>query len=466
MDAGTEGSSGWENLLPLVALGAGFVRPQIMPSLMNTAQVQQMMNQRRHQQEQERRALAKEQRAQEASAAMSRALGLSGLEGVDPSTLVALSNMLRKSEKIQETRGQKRREETELEALGSIEAALPTELPDVLAARVAQQPPVTAAAQEPFKRVTGDLAKRRALYAQIQAAGRPSTPPPTLGPPSVLRPATLDLPSLSPTFGLAPIESPDVPPLALPPENVQEAQRFAWEQGKLPTPQEAESQFQIPVQQWPGGEQVARERVKPPYPPHFERTKTGDVTGITVSPETGQLVSQGLGTIGEAKGSVPLTPDQTTRIGQLNAALYEGSLSPAAYQREMLSVVPDVPEARLIIGQALEERARQAAGMREDRTYARLLENAQFDQAARTLSAVGADVRAMQSLLDNPFAFQQLPPERKKTLPSEFVQSSERYARLLGAFMRSRAPEELKRVFALPPRPRSTGPPVPTDPSP
>jgi hypothetical protein len=161
----------------------------------------------------------------------------------------------------------------------------------------------------------------------------------------------------------------------------------------------------------------------------------------------------------------------TAQLGQLQAldtAFYAGQLNEAQYRTQVFALVGEPSMARQLVEQAFNEKSRVRARGLEDQRFDRLLENDRFDQAARLVGITGSQLGQLRAVIDNPFVFAELTPERRQAVLAEFFALQGQYGRMADAFLRSNAPEDLKRAFeggapppAPPGAPQGSAPPRP-----
>ncbi|HAM54131.1 MAG TPA: hypothetical protein DCQ64_01425 [Candidatus Rokubacteria bacterium] len=454
MDQGGQGVSFRDVMglaLPIAGLTIGLSRPQAGNQFATMAQLMEMDQRRRERQAEQER----EQAAQRALAGHLESRGLGPFDPQMPSgTMLGMANLAigfdqkraEEARRVQEE-SRKFRERQAFSEMGRIGAA-EGELPEVNVEQLQALPgrfeftPELFQAQE---RALGRQQEREKRLAMARDVARPfgQTREVSLAPPPRPR-ETLELPAESPFSEKPVIQAAGegvrlVEPLPAPapltirevPENVHALQRSIMATGQRPTPEQARVEFGVASTDVAGGAEAETKRQQ---------------AEATLRHTNAQI--QAL----EAKGVV-LSPENRQALQAVDTAFFTGRLAPADYRAQVAGIIRDPVEARQWVGQAFEQKGRQetaareeARARREENRFERLIANDEFAQAARVLGAVGEqadDLRAVITTIE----FQTKPQQEKDKLLDEFERLSDLRGRMTAAFIRSRAPGDMKRAF-------------------
>jgi len=440
-------------VLPFAALGAGLYRPQAGQAFVNLAQLSQQAQQQRRD-EAEREAMAKQLKE----------LGLSPDPNLSPSQQVAFANLIAgrgREERLAageaRTRAEEERAKEFVGGVGGVAAEIGRKIPQELAASLSAFRAGSPAEAGLLSATRKDIAESAKRLAEAETLGGPfATPRPPVTFEGLPVPSDVTELEATPGWTATPGELDagsqrasqqrilGVPTIAVPPAvdpRLLAMQQFVFQTGQGPTPQTAEAfatRFGVPLEHLPGGVEALRARA------HEERQAAQATATLR---HTQALADQ-------IQTRMPIGPEQRQRLAQADAAMLTGTLSRADYEQVVLSVFPNVEDARQWISAVYTDYlgterlkiARSDLGMSRQRYDQSVVQN-NFSEAARTLTAVGQQVASLRSVIDNWMAFTQIPDPRKKEIVAELTQMQGVYARMLGAFMASRAPEELKQAF-------------------
>jgi hypothetical protein len=293
-------------LLPLATLAAGIMRPQTAPAFAALGQQAHYLGQQQQTQADRERELA----GQAATADQYQALGLPVSKDMPVGAQHSFATLMDARAKEQALVSQKRIDEARKQrgenaygAIAGLEGQIGNELPDTLRQSLQNLAPSATLSPDSIR------AFERAQTGINESAKRLSTANALARPFQTQEQVDLNQPAPgSPTASLMPGGTDyslgtsgsqlTVPPMTWTktPDNVHALQRNVMETGVVPKPEDAATQFGLPVSKLPGGVAAAREAVKPPYAPHVSQTTNaaGQVTNLAVSvdPNTGQPVLQ------------------------------------------------------------------------------------------------------------------------------------------------------------------------------
>lgn len=263
--------------------------------------------------------------------------------------------------------------------IANVNAAVGTELPEVLTARMGEIAPEVGRSTEiaqGFEKTLGNIRESAKRLETARAFGRPFEETSTVdisprasgagGGPTVSLLSGEELPVPVPrgmSLGVDPVKVEPITTKRVP-DNVHAMQRFVMETGAAPKPEEASSLFDVPLTKFPGGQAFLDAQNKSPYAPytHFATDAKGGVTPITIQtdPRSGQPV-QVTGATVEGAGQ-PQKPERAQQHELLQSLGYVIAGVPEKAMPEHRALSPQAAQTvRDTIGHASQQVSPQLA---------------------------------------------------------------------------------------------------------